>query len=276
MDHTNFSINDEPHTTVIDRPIGSEAVDEMVCLRDLHITLGGKRILQGCDLSIKAGESRVIIGRSGEGKSVTIKHVCGLLKPDAGEVFVDGEEISQYNEHQLLPVRKKIGLLFQNAALFDSMDVLHNVGFPLYEEKKLSHSEIEDRVVDVLRKVRLKDVVHKMPSELSGGMRKRVGLARAILQNPKILLYDEPTTGLDPVTSDAINELMIQLADELKVTSLIITHDMVSAFKVADSFSMLFEGKIIYTGTPDEVRTTDNEIIQQFVNGRAEGPLSNL
>lgn len=276
MDYSTLPINQDQPTAVMDRT-GDHATDqEMVRLQDVYITLGGKRILRGCDLTINAGETRVIIGRSGEGKSVTIKHVCGLLKPDSGEVFVDGEEISQYNETELLPVRKKIGLLFQNAALFDSMDVLHNVGFPLYEERNLSLSEIEDRVVEVLRKVRLKDVIHKMPSELSGGMKKRVGLARAILQNPKILLYDEPTTGLDPVTSDAINELMIQLADELKVTSLIITHDMVSAFKVADSFSMLFEGKIIYTGTPDDVRSTDNEIIQQFVNGRAEGPLSNL
>ncbi len=275
MDHSTLSIAPE-EVTVSAPDVAKTTEQEMVRLEDVSITLGGKRILRGCNLTVNAGETRVIMGRSGEGKSVTIKHVCGLLKPDSGNVYVDGEEIAKYNERELLHVRKKIGLLFQNAALFDSMDVLHNVGFALYEEGKLDHDEIEDRVVEVLKTVRLKDVVHKMPSELSGGMKKRVGLARAILQHPKILLYDEPTTGLDPVTSDAINDLIIKLADELHVTSLIITHDMQSAFKVADTFSMLFEGKIIYTGTPEEVRDTDNEIIHQFVNGKADGPLSNL
>ena len=249
---------------------------EMIRLEEVAIRLGGKAILRGTSLSIAEGETRVIIGRSGEGKSVLIKHICGLLQPDQGRVFVDREEITAYSDKQLQPVRKKIGMLFQNAALFDSLDVLHNVGFALYEEGTLGEQEIRDRVLEVLRLVRLGDILEKMPSELSGGMKKRVGLARAILQDPKILLYDEPTTGLDPVTADAINDLILGLAEELNVTSVVITHDMVSAFKLATRFSMLFEGKIIFTGTPEEIRVVDNEIIQQFIQGRADGPLSNL
>lgn len=275
MDHHAVSIGG-PGRGAAERNGGVGAVRPAIELADLHIALGGKPILRGASLEIGEGETRVIIGRSGEGKSVLIKHVCGLLKPDSGEVYVDGEEISRYNDKQLLGVRKKIGLLFQNAALFDSLDVLHNVGFALYEEGRTKEDEIRGRVLDVLKMVRLGDILTKMPSELSGGMKKRVGLARAILQNPKILLYDEPTTGLDPVTSDAINDLIIDLSERMKVTSVVITHDMVSAFKIATRFSMLFEGRIIFTGSREETRATDNEIVQQFIQGKAEGPLSNL
>lgn len=252
------------------------AQGDMIRLVNLSKKLGGKQILRGADLSIDPGETQVIIGRSGEGKSVCIKHVCGLLKPDSGQVYVDGEEISQYGEKELFPVRKKIGLLFQNAALFDSLNVLENVGFALIEEGKLPMDEIKDRVLETLRRVRLGDVLYKMPSELSGGMRKRVGLARAIIREPKILLYDEPTTGLDPVTTDAINDLILQLQEELGVTSVVITHDMATVFKVANKISMLFQGEFIFSGTPEEVRNTDNAIIRQFIEGRSEGPLSNM
>ncbi|RJP20983.1 MAG: ABC transporter ATP-binding protein [Candidatus Omnitrophota bacterium] len=248
----------------------------MIRLEDLYKRLGGKQILNGANLAIEEGETRVIIGRSGEGKSVLIKHICRLFQPDRGRVYIEGEEISQLSETELDSTRKKIGYLFQNAALFDSLNVLKNVGFALFEEKQFSEDEIREQVLDVLRLVRLGDILEKMPSELSGGMRKRVGLARAIIQKPKIILYDEPTTGLDPITSDAINDLIISLSQQLNVTSVVITHDMVSAFKIASKFSMLLEGRIIYTGSPDEVRTTDNEIIQQFIQGKSTGPLSNL
>jgi len=248
----------------------------MVRFVDVHKQLGEKQILAGTSLAIAPGETRVIIGRSGEGKSVLIKHICGLLRPDRGAIYVDGENISQLSEGSLYPLRRKVGMLFQYAALFDSLDVLHNVGFALYEEGQLPENEIRDRVMETLRMVRLGDILETMPSELSGGMKKRVGLARAIIQNPKILLYDEPTTGLDPVTACAINELINHLAKELKVTSVVITHDMVSAFSIASQISMLFEGNIIYTGTTEAIRATDNAIIQQFIQGKSEGPLSNL
>ncbi len=248
---------------------------EMIRMKDLYKVLGGKHILRGANLSIAQGETRVVMGRSGEGKSVLCKHICGLMQPDRGEVYVEGEEISRFNDKQLFPIRKKIGVLFQNAALFDSLNVMQNVGFPLYEAK-CSEEEIKERVQEVLRMVRLGDVLEKMPSELSGGMRKRVGLARAIIQNPKIILYDEPTTGLDPVTSDAINELINHLSRELKVTSVVITHDMVSAFKIGTKMAMLHEGKILFDGTPEEIRETDNELIQQFIQGKSEGPLAEI
>ncbi len=272
MDHPNLSLKPSYGSPPPSAPLNGE----MILLSNVYKTLGGKPILRGATLSIYPGETRVIIGRSGEGKSVLIKHICGLFQPDAGEVYVDGVEISRLGERALTPIRRKIGLLFQNAALFDSLNVLHNVGFTLYEERKLTEREIREKVLETLKMVRLGDILEKMPSELSGGMRKRVGLARAIIQNPKILLYDEPTTGLDPVTSDAINDLIIKLAEELQVTSVVITHDMVSAFKVASQISMLYEGRFHFTGTPEEIRDTDDEIIQQFIQGRSEGPLTNL
>ncbi len=276
MDHSDLSLDSPPRREGDPGPAGAQANGEMIRLDNVYKTLGGKAILRGATLSISPGETRVIIGRSGEGKSVLIKHICGLFRPDTGEVYVDGADISRLNERELTPIRRKIGLLFQNAALFDSLNVLHNVGFTLFEERRLGESEIREQVLETLRRVRLGDILDKMPSELSGGMRKRVGLARAIIQNPKILLYDEPTTGLDPVTSDAINDLIIQLAEELRVTSVVITHDMVSAFKVATQISMLYEGRFHFTGTPGETRETGDAIIQQFIQGRSEGPLTNM
>ena len=276
MDHSTVSITEAapaPSETALSPPHSDH---EMIRMENVHKQLGGKQILRGASLSIDRGETRVIMGRSGEGKSVLIKHICGLFQPEKGAVIVEGEEITRYSERELLPVREKIGYLFQNAALFDSLSVLENVGFPLYEEGTLTNNEIQERVHSVLGLVKLKDVEHKMPSELSGGMRKRVGLARAIIRQPKIILYDEPTTGLDPVTSDAINDLIISLAEELKVTSVMITHDMVSAFKVATKISMLFEGKMIYTDTTENTRNTDHPIIDQFINGKAEGPLTEI
>ncbi len=275
MDHSNF-VGQEP-SAVLESPLSQDTSHEaMVRLENIHKRLGGKQILAGANLDIQAGETRVVMGRSGEGKSVLLKHICGLMQPDQGLIYLEGEEISRYNEKQLFDVRRKIGVLFQNAALFDSLNVLQNVGFPLYEEGEYKENEIRDRVVEVLRLVRLGDILNKMPSELSGGMRKRVGLARAIIQKPKIILYDEPTTGLDPVTSDAINELINSLAHQLNVTSIVITHDMASAFKVATKMAMLFEGKIIFDGTPEEIRASDDELLQQFIQGKSDGPLANM
>ncbi|MBN2329198.1 MAG: ABC transporter ATP-binding protein [Candidatus Omnitrophica bacterium] len=248
----------------------------MIQMKNVHKRLGGKPILQGADLFVAPGEIRSVIGRSGEGKSVLIKHVCGLMKADKGTVIVDSENITDYQEKDLFRIRKKVGLIFQYAALFDSLNVLKNVGFSLYEERKLKESEIRDIVMHTLRQVKLGDILDKMPSELSGGMKKRVGLARAIVQKPKILLYDEPTSGLDPVTADAINDLIASLAEELNATSVVITHDMASAFKISSHISMLLNGKVIFTGSPEETRETDNEIVQQFIQGKSVGPLSNM
>ncbi|MBI1387225.1 MAG: ATP-binding cassette domain-containing protein [bacterium] len=247
----------------------------MIQLVDVYKNLGGKQILNGASMDIEDGETRVILGRSGEGKSVCIKHICRLMQPDRGEVWVNGADISRLKESELGELRKTVGLLFQYAALFDSMNVLENVGFTLFE-RKVPVDEIRERVRETLKMVRLGDILDKMPSELSGGMKKRVGLARSIIQKPKILLYDEPTTGLDPVTSDAINDLIIHLAKQLKVTSVVITHDMVSAFKIATKISFLYQGRFIFTGTPEETRESDDPIIQQFIHGRSDGPLSNM
>jgi phospholipid/cholesterol/gamma-HCH transport system ATP-binding protein len=273
-DHITFPISSESEdqqTSSAHYPNG-----DMIHLSGVHKQLGGKQILRGSDMFIAPGETRSVIGRSGEGKSVLIKHICGLMKADQGTVLVDGENISDYDEKELLPIRKKVGLIFQYAALFDSLNVLQNVGFSLFEERKLSEKEIREIVIENLHRVQLGDILDKMPSELSGGMRKRVGLARAIINKPKILLYDEPTSGLDPVTSDAINQLMIKLAKELNATSVVITHDMNSAFMISDKISMLLNGEVIFTGTPDETRNTDNEIVQQFIQGKSEGPLNNI
>lgn len=275
MDHSPVSL-EIPQTrenSAVPNPLAN---GNMIHMENVHKKLGGKQILNGADMFIAPGETRSVIGRSGEGKSVLIKHVCGLMKADQGLVIVDGENITQYEEQDLLPVRKKVGLIFQYAALFDSLNVLQNVGFALYEERKLKESEIREIVINTLRLVKLGDILDKMPSELSGGMRKRVGLARAIVQKPKVLLYDEPTSGLDPVTSDAINDLIISMAEELHATSVVITHDMASAFKISTKISMLLKGKVIFTGTPDETRETDNAIVQQFIQGNSNGPLDNM
>ena len=273
MDHSAISLT---HPEASSQAAASQADQRMIRLVDLCKRLGRKQVLDGAHLDITKGETHVVLGRSGEGKSVLLKHIIGLMQPDRGEVWIDGENVTGKSDRDLYPVRKKIGMLFQNAALFDSMTVLHNVGFSLYEEKVESEEEIRKRVQETLEMVRLGDVLEKMPSELSGGMRKRVGLARAIILRPKIILYDEPTTGLDPVTSDAINELIISLSKQLQATSVVITHDMTSAFKIADRFSFLFKGEFIFTGSKDDILNTDDPIIQQFIQGKSEGPLSEV
>ena len=222
---------------------------------------------------MKKGESLVVIGGSGSGKSVLIKHIIGLLWPDEGTVKIDSTDIAQLDEDGLSEIRKKFGMLFQAAALFDSMKVWENVGFGLSRHTALTPADIKEVAVQKLKMVGLVNVADLMPSELSGGMRKRVGLARAIAMEPDILLYDEPTTGLDPIMAAAINELIIEMKEKLDITSVTITHDMKSAFKIADTIAMLYNGVIIDTGSPDEFENSSNEIVRQFVEGRAEGPI---
>ncbi len=216
----------------------------------------------------------VIIGRSGCGKSVLLKHIVGLLRPDSGQVIIDGQDVPRLDEEGLKRLRLKIGLLFQGAALFDSLSVGENVGFILHEHTDLDEATIAKRVRESLELVGLKGVEALMPAELSGGMKKRVGLARAICARPDIILYDEPTTGVDPIMADAINTLIRQLHDRLEVTSIAVTHDMVSAYKIANRISMLYKGRIIESGTPQEIKNSQDPIVQQFITGAAEGPIT--
>ncbi len=243
---------------------------------NLYKSFGEKQVLTGCNLEVKEGESMVVIGGSGSGKTVLMRCVIGLIQPDEGKVYVDGSEITSLNERELNEVRKKFGMLFQGGALFDSMRIWENVGFGLRQHTQLSEEEIRKISSEKLRLVGLRDIEELMPSELSGGMRKRVSLARAIAMEPEILLYDEPTTGLDPIMADAINELIVQMREKLNVTSVAITHDMKSAYKIGDRIAMLYQGKIIETGTPEEIKNSSNPIVQQFIEGRSEGPIKIL
>ncbi len=245
----------------------------MIEIIDVHKSFGKKPVLSGVNLSINKGESAVIIGGSGSGKTVLLRHIIGLLKPDEGTVVVDSVDLSRLNEDELNELRKKFGMLFQAAALFDSMPVWENVGFGLKRHKKLSDKDVKEIAVEKLRLVGLVGAENLMPSELSGGMRKRVGLARAIAMEPEILLYDEPTTGLDPITADAINDLIIEMREKLSVTSVAITHDMKSAYKIADRIAMLYNGEIIETGSPVEIKNTSNPVVRQFIEGSATGPI---
>jgi phospholipid/cholesterol/gamma-HCH transport system ATP-binding protein len=239
----------------------------MIEVRNLKKSFGNSVILEDVSFRVETGESVVIIGRSGGGKSVLLKHLIGLLCPDAGEVVIDGENIVGLNERQLLRVRGKFGMLFQSAALFDSMTVAENVGFALERECKLGAAEIAKKVAGALDVVELSGTEEKKPSELSGGMRKRVGLARAIVYEPEIVLYDEPTTGLDPVVSDSIDKLIMRVRDRLKVTTVVVTHDMRSARRVGQRIMMLHDKKIYVTGTPDEIFSSQDPVVHRFVNG---------
>ncbi len=239
----------------------------MIEVRNLVKNFGAHTILNGVNLRVETGESVVIIGRSGGGKSVLLKHLVGLLSPDDGEVLIDGEDICGLNERQLLRVRGKFGMLFQGAALFDSLTVAENVSFALRRERKCSPDEIRNKVAEMLDMVELSGTEDKKPSELSGGMRKRVGLARAIIYRPQIVLYDEPTTGLDPVVSDSIDQLIMRVRDRFKVTTVVVTHDMRSARRVGQRILMLHEGKIYVDGTPAEIFSSTDPVVHRFVNG---------
>ncbi|OEU60088.1 MAG: ABC transporter ATP-binding protein [Desulfobacterales bacterium C00003104] len=242
-------------------------------LVDVCKSFKGQKVLDGVNLSVDSGRITVIIGRSGGGKSVLLKHIIGLLKPDKGQILIDGTDIAKLNDRQLNDVRKVFGMLFQNAALFDSMSVGENVAFPLKEHTSIKPNLISEIVEQKLRQVGLTNVSHKMPSELSGGMRKRVGLARAIVLDPKIILFDEPTTGLDPIMADAIDALISETQGQTGATYVIISHDIKATFKVAHKIAMLYNGKIIETGTPDQLRSSDNSVVQQFIKGISQGPI---
>jgi phospholipid/cholesterol/gamma-HCH transport system ATP-binding protein len=242
----------------------------MIEVCNLEKSFGTHLILEGVNFCINRGESVVIIGRSGGGKSVLLKHLIALLKPDNGQVLIDGENIVPMNERQLLRVRRKFGMLFQGAALFDSMTVAENIAFAFRREQTLAESEIAAKVAHVLDMVDLPGIENKNPSELSGGMRKRVGLARAIVYEPQIVLYDEPTTGLDPIASDSIDKLILRVRDRLNVTSVVVTHDMRSARRLGQRILMLHEKRIYATGTPEEIFSSQDPVVRQFVEGISE------
>jgi phospholipid/cholesterol/gamma-HCH transport system ATP-binding protein len=245
-------------------------------IRGLQKSFGDKPVLRGLDLIIQTGESVVIIGRSGCGKSVLLKLIIGLLTPDAGSILIDGEDITTMAPADLYRTRRKFGVLFQGAALFDSMTVYENVSLGLRENTDLSEEEMIKIAAERLAMVDMPGVEDLKPAELSGGMKKRVGLARAIAMNPQYVLYDEPTTGLDPINADVINELIKNLNDRLSVTTIVVTHDMVSAYKVADRIVMLHRGVIIFDGTPDQIKNTQDEVVRQFTEGRADGPIKSI
>jgi len=239
----------------------------MIEARQLKKSFGPQRVLDGVDLRVEKGESVVIIGRSGGGKSILLKHLIGLLRPDEGDVIIDGESIAQMNERQLLKVRRKFGMLFQGAALFDSLTVAENVAFVFQREGKLTEPEISKKVDQALEMVDLGGTQDKKPAELSGGMRKRVGLARAIVYEPEIVLFDEPTTGLDPIVADSIDQLIVRVREQLEVTTVAVTHDMRSARRIGQRILMLYHGRIHFTGTPDEVFRSKDPLVYRFVNG---------
>jgi phospholipid/cholesterol/gamma-HCH transport system ATP-binding protein len=248
--------------------------ETMILVKDLYKSFGQNHVLRGLNLEVKCGESMVVIGGSGTGKSVLIKCVIGLLHHDRGEIYVDGQEISSLSEEGWNQLRKKFGMLFQRDALFDSLSVWENVGFALRRHTKLSDAKIKDMAVEKLKLVGMQNVENLMPAELSGGMRKRVSLARAIAMEPAILLYDEPTTGLDPIMANVINDLIVTMREKLEVTSIAITHDMNSAYRIGDRIAMLYKGQIIEVGTPDEFKASRNPIVQQFIRGDVEGPIT--
>ncbi|MCX7943273.1 MAG: ABC transporter ATP-binding protein [Deltaproteobacteria bacterium] len=235
-------------------------------IRGLKKRFGNNEVLKGVNLEIEEGEILVILGASGSGKSVLIKHIIGLLKPDEGSIIVKGVDITKLSEKALNEVRKSFGMVFQNSALFDSMTVYENVAFPLIEHTKLSENEVREKVREKLNILGLFDVEDKYPSELSGGMKKRVGLARAVILNPEIVLYDEPTTGLDPITTMTVNEMILDARERFNVTSIVISHDIGSAFMVADKIAFLYNGVIIAVGPPDQIRKMEDENLRKFLD----------
>jgi phospholipid/cholesterol/gamma-HCH transport system ATP-binding protein len=241
----------------------------MIEVIDLHKTLGTQEVLRGVNMHISSAQTHVILGRSGSGKSVLLKHLVGLFQPDSGQVLVDGEDISRLRERQLGPIRKKVGILFQSAALFDSMSVAENIAFPLRESGVKDPEVIRSRVAEALEMVDLAGEESKMPENLSGGMRKRVGLARTIVSRPSCILYDEPTTGLDPIGTDSINHLIRRLQKRLKATSVVVTHDMKTAFHTADRIAFLHEGTIYFEGTTSQLRESTDPVLVDFIEGRS-------
>ncbi|MBM3243676.1 MAG: ABC transporter ATP-binding protein [Candidatus Omnitrophica bacterium] len=246
----------------------------MIEITGLEKNLHGNMVLRGVNLRIEKGSTCVIIGRSGCGKSVLLKHIVGILKPDKGKIIIDGQDVTLLSEKELNNLRLKIGLVFQGGALFDSLTVGENVGFGLIEHGHFSEHEISKRVEESLSMVGLSGIASLMPADLSGGMKKRVALARSLCMKPEIILYDEPTTGLDPISADSINELIKNLHDRINVTSIVVTHDMKSAYKVGDSIAMLYQGKIIAQGCPKDIEGNNDPVVHQFINGLANGPIT--
>lgn len=237
-------------------------------IEDLHKAFGDKKVLRGVDLQIRKGESIAVIGASGTGKSVLIKHIIGLLKPDSGRILIDGIDVSSLDQAELNEFRSRFGMLFQGGALFDSLTVFENVAFPLRHRTRMKESAIRNRVMELLEMTGMQDWVDKWPAELSGGMKKRVGLSRALAINPSIMLYDEPTTGLDPVMGGIIDKLIVKTRDHFRVTSITITHDMRSAARIANRIAMLYKGKVIQAGTPEEIKDSRLPEVKEFVKDR--------
>lgn len=239
-------------------------------LVDIHKAFGDNEVLKGFSLTIEDGRTTTVIGASGSGKSVLLKHIVALLRPDRGDVWVDGENVSRLDQTSVYRLRRNVGFVFQFAALFDSMTIAENVGMGLRRMEGLGNEEIDQRVEKCLERVELEGFGDRYPSELSGGQRKRVGVARAIATEPKYILYDEPTTGLDPLTKAVIDELIMRMADELGVTGVVITHDMNSAFRISDRIAMLYDGRNRFEGTPDEIRAAADPVVKSFIEGRPD------
>ena len=246
------------------------AGDPLISVRDLVQKIGPQEILRGFSLEIFQGETLVLLGKSGGGKSVFLRHLIGLMKPISGQILFEGRDIAAMKERELVPIRRKIGMLFQDGALFDSMNVYDNVAFPLREHGQKNEKIVREKVHEALALVNMSGNDKKMPVNLSGGMRKRVALARAIISPPQVILYDEPTAGLDPIMSDSINRLIRRLQEQLSVTSIVVTHDMISCYKIADRVALLNEGRRHFYGTLDELRDTQDEIVRDFVDGRSQ------
>jgi phospholipid/cholesterol/gamma-HCH transport system ATP-binding protein len=249
-------------------------MEPIIELRQVQKSFGTEEVLRSLDLSISRDSVSVILGRSGSGKTVLMKHIIGLMRPDQGQVLIEGQDIAQMDERSLVPIRRKFGMLFQGSALFDSMTVEDNVAFPLHEHTRKTRREIRDIVLAKLAAVGLKDMEHKMPAELSGGMRKRVGLARALALDPKIVLFDEPTSGLDPIMAVAINKLIVRTQAEFRATCVVISHDIIGAMSIGHRLFMLYEGRIIAEGTPQEIQAWEDPLVQQFIYGRTQGPMA--
>ncbi|MFH1578329.1 MAG: ABC transporter ATP-binding protein [Candidatus Omnitrophota bacterium] len=246
----------------------------MIEIRNIYKSFNSHKVLNDLSLNIEKGKTTVIIGRSGCGKSILLKHIIGVIKPDKGKILIDNQDINAIDEKSLNLLRLRMGMVFQSSALFDSLSVEDNVGFALLEHQRLPRHEVSRRVRESLAMVGLSRIEKLMPAELSGGMKKRVALARAICIKPEIIIYDEPTTGVDPITADIINELIKSLHDKLRITSIAVTHDMKSAYKIADRIAMLYQGKIIASGLSAEIRDTTDSVVHQFINGLSAGPIT--
>ncbi|MCB1275975.1 ABC transporter ATP-binding protein [Prosthecobacter sp.] len=261
----------DPTSSTLTSPASPKGETQaFIQLKDVCKRFGSQEVLRGINLTLQHGETLCIIGPSGEGKTVMIKHIIGLIKPDSGEIYVDGMHVNRLKEREMAPIRKKVSMLFQGAALFDNLTVEQNVAFPLLEHGIRDRSEINRRVREALQAVDLDEHRHKYPTSLSGGMRKRTGIARAIIDHSECILYDEPNSGLDPIGSDVIDQMILRMQRRFNVTSIIVTHDMRSVFKIANRVAMLYRGEIRFLGTPAELRDTSDSVVQDFVNGRSD------